>query len=506
MVDSIDSNVTGLAYAEEESFKTLPVTPVWYALEPNSYSDLGGEVTMVARTPINPSRQRKKGVITDLDASGGFNHDVTLQNMIRPLQGFFFADARQKASTAPLNGTVVALTGVDGTGEEYQAASGLDVFAAGDIVKASGFTNAANNGLKTVASADATGVTVNEDLVTETPPAAAKLEKVGVTAGSGDLDVVVSADVCTITSTVLDFTGLGLIVGEWIFIGGDSASLRFASNSPGYARVKSIAANSLVLEETTWAPANETGTGLTVQLFFGTVIKNENTVDLIKRRTYQLERTLGQDANGTMSEYLVGAVPNEFQLNIPQAEMLKADLSFVTGDNEQRDGATGVKSGTRVAATIEDGLNTSSDVYRIRMYIVDPATLNPTALFGFLTEANININNNVSPNKAVSVLGAFEMTAGDFEVGGSIDAYFSDVAAVAAVRNNADVGLNIIFAQNNGGFVYDIPLLALGGGRVNVEKDQPIKIPLESSAAENENGYTLLTTFFPYVPTVGMPS
>jgi len=45
----------------------------------------------------------------------------------------------------------------------------------------------------------------------------------------------------------------------------------------------------------------------------------------------------------------------------------------------------------------------------------------------------------------------------------------------------------------------------LGGGRLSVEKDNPITVPLESSGAQNAAGYTLLHNKFEYLPTVAMP-
>jgi hypothetical protein len=50
----------------------------------------------------------------------------------------------------------------------------------------------------------------------------------------------------------------------------------------------------------------------------------------------------------------------------------------------------------------------------------------------------------------------------------------------------------------------DYPLISNAGGKLNVDMDKPIMVPLTSAAAESDFGHTLLYTLFPYVPSVGM--
>ena len=503
-VNKQDSNLTGLRIAEEASLKVLPGSPVWYPLEPNSYKDFGGQIKTVAREPINNSRQRLKGTTTDLDASGGLNQDLTMTNLIRPLQGFFFADLRQKASTQPMNGAAVTISSVTNADSKYNTAAAPGTYLAGHLVLASGFSATANNGIKHVASFDSNDITVTETLADETPAATAKVEVVGFQGASGDITMNVTGNVVTLHSTALDFTTLGLLAGEWFFLGGDTTTTQLGTNI-GLCRIAlgGIAAHVITLDKTQFVATTDAGTGKTVQMFFGNVLRNEPAYTDIKRRTYQVERQLGQDDDGTMAEYLVGAVANELTINVPQADKVNVDITYIALDNEQHTGVDGLKAGSRPNSTSEDAINTSSDVKRINLSLVSNDT-HVTPLFAFVTTLDVSINNNVTPLKAVSVLGAFNTSTGTFEASGKMTAYFATIAAVKAVRNNADVTLDMFFGKANKGMLIDLPLISLGDARLQVEKDKPIMLPLDTNAAMSPFGYTALMMFFPYLPTIAM--
>jgi hypothetical protein len=508
-VSKLDSNfLGGLRYCEEASLGTLPGSPVWYGLEPNSYNDFGGQLTLLERRLINDSRQRKKGAITDLDANGGFNHDLVQDALQDIMQGFFFANLRRKAEFG--NGSGV-FTAVDGTNEEYEAASGLGVFLVGDLVLATGFGTTANNGLKRVTASAAGAIGVAENLTAEgSPPAAAKLTAVGFQFASGDLTMTVSGGFPVLGATTKNLTQLGVIPGEWIYIGDDSnAAYSFATAAcNGFARVRSVTASAITLDKTQFTAVTDAGTSKTIRIFVGRVLKNE-TGSSIVRRTYQIERKLGvpdtSNPSNYQSEYLVGAVANTCQFNIAQANKVNVDMAFVGTDFEQRTATEGLKSGDRPAISEEDAFNTSSDFSRIKLSLVSDSSSAPSPLFAYVTDITLSINNNVSPNKAVGVLGAFDMTAGIFEVGGNLTAYFATVEAVQAVRDNEDVTIDCHMVKENSGISIDMPLIALGNGRLDVVQDQAVTLPLDLQAATAAKvhpnlNHTMLVVYWSYLP------
>jgi hypothetical protein len=514
-VDKIDSNIVGLRFAEETTIGVLPAaaSQVWYELEPNTFPDFGSKTTLVPRRPINPNRQRKKGVVTDVEAMGGFNTDVTQANLQRLLQGFTFSSFRRKAEFA-------AVTSVSTADESYNAASGLGVFRANDLIFAAGFTDSTNNGLKLVATTSGTKITVSTNLANETPPAGHTLVCVGHQFASGDAAITVSGSTYTLTTVSKDLTQLGVKAGEWVYIGGDSASLKFATAANnGYARVRSVSTNAMVFDKTYNTMVSDAGTSKTIQIFLGRVLQNENYSSIV-RRTYALERTLGSannsDTTKEQAEYLNGSVPNELTINAKQGDKLTADLSFValnqttmdenvTGANTLLSKAAGA---TRVAVTEADAFNSTSDVVQMRLAVVSSSP-NPTPLYTYCEDLSLKINNGAKLNKAISVLGGFDVSVSDFAVSGSIQAYFGNVAAIEAVKAGSDVTLDVHLARSNAGISIDLPLITLGNGVANVQMDEPIKIPLDNEAASGKKvhtslDHTLLMVFFDYLPTAAM--
>ena len=94
---------------------------------------------------------------------------------------------------------------------------------------------------------------------------------------------------------------------------------------------------------------------------------------------------------------------------------------------------------------------------------------------------------------------------GDFDVDISLSAYFTTVEAIHAIKCNSDVTFDAIYAKDNAGVYVDVPLLAPGGGRLEIAQDAAIMLPLENAAAESSFGHSALVGWFSYLPDTAMP-
>lgn len=327
---------------------------------------------------------------------------------------------------------------------------------------------------------------------------------------AGDLQIVKNpGEFATLTSGTLDFEDIGIIPGEWIFIGGDLSVERFDNDANnGFKRVRSVNGGTLTFDKSDLPMVEEEAATKTIRIYLGRVLKNEATRALIKRKTLQFERTLGSldGLEPPQSEYAIGGVASEMTINMPAQDKVTVDFSFLPIDHETRTQSEGLKSGTRPDLPEADAFNTTSHVHRIRMSLAGEPEEAPSELFGFATDLSLSVNNTLSPLTAIGRDVAFDVTAGTFAVSGSVEAYFSDIRAVRAVRNNDDLTLDAILVREGAGIVIDMPLLSLGGGQPDVVLDQPIMLPLTSEAATGAKidqglNHTLLFMFFDTLPS-----
>lgn len=498
----IDSSSVGLYMAKEESINVLPQNPVWQQLEPSEIGDVGGETTQTSRTIIRPDRQNSRGAITDLSASADFTQELSQNNALELFQGFCFAQAHEPFTTKPLNttGTTVACS-TDTytlTDTTYDTSSVL----AGSLIKASGFTLSANNGLKVVDS-------VADNVITVTSAGGVTTE----TAGDGVIQVVgyrTSATISVTGKVKLGFTGaddLGLEIGQGIFVGGDEN--KFATNGTFYARISAIEEDGLTLDFTTNPAELSAEASTTVDLFWGITIHNEKDIDKIKRTTYTIEERLGfadQESTIPQASYVSGCVPSEMTITIENSALSSIQYQF-TGCRFYTKKGT-LATGTRLDAWDEKGYNNANEVYLACLSTVshDPEKTAPAELFAFMTSGNITINNNTNENKAVGCLGAFDISVGKFDVTANPNVYFTDVDVIKSLKENVDVGMQIILSRNNEGVMFDIPMMGMGSSIPSVSDGEPLMMDLTANGAKSKYGYTFSFQNFPYLPDVAMAS
>lgn len=498
----IDSSSVGLYMAKEQSINVLPETPVWQQLEPSEIGDVGGETTQTSRTIIRPDRQNSRGAITDLSASADFTQELSQNNALELFQGFCFAQAHEPFTTKPLNSAGTTVSCSTDTYTLTDTTFDTSSVGADSLIYAHGFTVSANNGLKTVD-------TVADNVITVTSAGGVTTED----AGDGVIEVVgktVSATISVTGKVKLGFTDadeLGLEIGQWIFVGGDTN--KFTTNGTFYARIGAIEEDGLTLDFTTNASELSAEDSTTVDLFWGITIHNEKDIDKIKRTTYTIEERLGfadQENTIPQASYVSGCVPSEMTITVENSALSKIQYQF-TGCRFYTKKGT-LATGTRLDAWDEKGYNNANEVYLACLSTVsnDPEKTAPSELFAFMTSGNITINNNTNENKAVGCLGAFDISVGKFDVTANPNCYFTDADVIKSLKENIDVGMQIIMSRNNEGIAFDIPMMGMGSSIPSVSDGEPLMMDLTANGAKSKYGYTFAMQNFHYLPDVAMAS
>lgn len=487
------TNNFSLQYAIEESIGVLPGSPEWKLLEPNTIGAFGSSIATVARSPISKNRQRRKGTITDLDSVVDFDADLTLEHFIDFIEGFLFADFVGPVRTFPTDVSASAFTVPAMT-------AALPQFT---LVFSRGFINSDNNGAKMV---DTGGTTTSipitgGGLVVETPIAIqnATVEVSGFQFTVGDLDVDADGN---LVSVAKDFTELGLSAGQFIWVGGALAANQFtnAANT-GFARVMDIATNKLTLDKKGQTFVTEADTTQLVELHFGRFIRNVGVDDAdYLERSFNFEGAydnLEYPGPGPAYEYAKGNFCNTLGFELPLVSKATMTFGFIGMDTEPPTTTRETNAGTPANPVQSAAFNTSADIARLRIINIDESGLTTD-----FKSISLNINNNVSPEKVLGLLGAKYMNTGNLEVDIEAQLLFTNPAVVEAIRANDRLTMDFSISNADGAIMVDIPSLTLGGGG----RDFPVNESILINTTAQAYGDTVLessmsVSMFPFVPS-----
>lgn len=504
------TNNTSLQYAIQQAFGTLGGSPSWKTVEPNGSITFGASTTSESRAPISKNRQRRKGSIVDLDSEVGYEADLTMDSLIDFAEGFCFATA----VNADVN---FIASNATGTADTFAVASLTAAQAAklevGTLLWAAGYVNGGNNGLHVISTdasaTDTTLTVIASTLVTETAPANAEVTVAGFRGASGELSISVAAGVATITTTTvgLDYTAMGLTVGQFIHVGGVTSSNQFSAGA-GFGRITGITATTITLDKLDAALATDTGTGEVVDLLWGRFIRNVPIDDSdFLERYFQFEAGFPNlfettpptpVANPDGFEYALDNACNQLEFNLPLTSLAKLTPGFIGTDTEaavdnasRKTNASSPRDPLLTAA-----LNTSADYARLRITDVDE-----TGLTTDFKDWTLTLNNNAAGEKVQGFLGSKFINTGNFEVDISGSLLFTSELVTARIRAGTTVTMDFILENSDGAFAVDLPSMTLGDGSRDYAVNESLKINLTGEAFQDPTlGTSIGISLFPVTP------
>lgn len=424
----------------ESTAGTTPATPAFQELRVTS-NGLAYKPTRTTSSEIRSDRQVSDQILTKFDASGSLGIEFSFNSHDTLIEAAFQGSWTNNPSNA-----VSALSTTTAT-----IASGGAGYKAQHLVMTSGFATPANNGLFVVVSD--TGTTVVFPAASfsaeASPPAAATVRVIGLQGASAD----VTATATGLASTSLDFTTMGLSVGQWIRIGGDATAMKFATAAcNGFARISAIAAHAVTCDILPTGFTTDAGTGKTIQVFFGDFLVNGTT-----QRSFSVERQQ-QDIAVPSYEYFTGQQVDTFSLSLKASAIVTGSFGLMGM------GATAVTTrfsgATDVTASTYPVLNAASNV----------ATLleNGTVVSGpsYVMELGFDLKNNLGEQPAVGSLPSIGTRNGELDVSGAITTYFGDLTILNQVLNDNDTSVQFRIGRkdnNRESLLIDVPAVKVSG-------------------------------------------
>lgn len=448
----------------------------WFNQQVNEVSAWGASIETTARQPLSLDRSPRKGTITSMSAEAGFTSDQFLDNLA------FYLDALVFSQWKGANPNGTESTGVTSAG--YVVASGGAEFKIGDMVFATGFANPSSNGIHVV-DANSTNTVIGVTGLTDESGVNARIYKAGHQFAIGSIMLSEDGNLES-TSSSGDFMSLGLIPGQHIYLTG------FSDDVNGMARVRAVTSSRITLDNHSKKPTESFPD--TATLYFGSFVRSVS----IDSPDYQCVPFTGEaryNTNPPTHEYARGMLLNQIAFNNSLEDKTTLEVGFICSDVEAM--TTVRLPGVHEDFERSEAFNTSADFSDLKLYIKGDESGDTT----YFKDTTLTVNNNMSGESVLGKLGPEFINLGDFNVTIDTQVVLTDPRVASAIRNNTTCGLQYTQQNNEGGIVVDIPSMTLGDGAKNIAANEKVKLTTTGSAfLENEHGYVIGFSLFPYLP------
>lgn len=469
----MDSNRVQLAGVREVTIGVTPNTPRMRK-QRFSRETLAFKPDFASPDTIRDDRMNYDPILVGQANTGGYEAEFHY-----PAEGSLFSDhiasAMQNDWTATPSrdndGTADSvITQVTQSTKTIAFATGA-AFVANHLVRSSGFSAAGNNGINKVTTGGATSLICSAASFVDdaTPAAAARLKVVGFEGDSGDI----SATSNGLASTSLDFTTLGLQLGMWHKIGGAGAGQKFATAAlNGWARLIGISANALTYDNLPAGWTTDAGTGKTIRVFFGDIVKNGTT-----KITTTLERGFLSQAVPT---YIVqrGMLVNTAKLDIAKKKPAVMSFDFL--------GLSGSESTTALDSVPDPALDPAAYPIMAGSANVGRLAENGATLASpnWADTVSYQINNNLRAIETADSISPVAQGVGEAAVTVTLNTYFGSDALYAKLLAGTATNVNTRLQKGSQAFVISAPRLTPTDGNPNAGgKNQDVMLPLTLQAS-----------------------
>lgn len=468
-----DSNRLSLTVVKETTLGTTPTTPRMRKMRVTGES-LSYQPQSVTSDELRSDRMTADPILVGIQNQGGINFELSYPPPNSPLSIFleslFFSTWKQTPERDNDGTADSVITDLAATGGVITCITGA-AFVVGHLIRNSGFTNSGNNGLFRITTGSATVPAVGNSLLTNetAPPAAARVKVVGFQGASGDITATASG----LGSTSLDFTTLGLAIGQWIKVTGEGGAFQFANDAcTGWMRITGIAATALTCDNLPSGWTTDAGGSKTIRVYFGDQLKNGVT-----KSGATIERGfLGQ----TVPTYIAqtGMVAGQLDLTIASKQKITGSLSFM--------GMSGSQSTTSLDASPDAAPDVAT--YRVMAGSANVGRIAEAgaALSGpnWVRSLRLSVQNNLRMIEAVDSIAAVDIGAGSQDVTAQVEAYFGSNTLLAKVLAMTATNVNARVELDSRAIVLGLPRLTPMSGSPNAGgRNQDVMISLAMQAS-----------------------